>query len=87
MQTTVAGKTSAICQTIVRSPVSYTHLDVYKRQSLIMIHSKDSVKVSIIARTHKTVRSIRTVTDDPFLFHFFHGRDNEMCIRDRVQRY
>ena len=70
-------------------PVSYTHLDVYKRQieqGKILIDGYDLTKVSM----NSLRRQMGVMTQDTFIFHgtvkdnILYGKlDAKMCIRDR----
>ena len=51
-----------------------------RSQPLVVVHRQYSVEMRIIARSHKAVGSIRSVTKNPLFLHFLHGRDNHFLF-------
>ena len=62
--------------------VSYTHLDVYKRQGYAMLCSNNPQEVMDLG----AVAHLSTLKSSVPFLHFFDGfrTSHEMCIRDRV---
>ena len=64
----------------VITPVSYTHLDVYKRQECVCVQS---ISYSLLCRWFRAAVLPQDKELETALFH----RLNEMCIRDRIMIY
>ena len=62
-------------------PVSYTHLDVYKRQALKNLEKTLTESEQKLTLLHQELRTSKEEFEKPFPYE---DELNEMCIRDRL---